>query len=124
SGDNPLPGSVLEVVLAGLGSPNDDGEELLLCAYCCATLSPAAAECGVCGAPTPAAAAAAAAAETMPTCKWKAYRLAEDGRRYYSDGESSVWVKPKELQDYEAALAAAATEGESAATDAAAAASA
>ncbi|CAN0322986.1 unnamed protein product, partial [Ectocarpus sp. 12 AP-2014] len=122
SGDNPLPDSVLEVVLAGLGSPNDDGEELLLCAYCCATLSPAATECGVCGAPTPAAAAAAAAAaaETMPTCKWKAYRLAEDGRPYYSDGESSVWIKPKELEDYEAALAAAATEGESAATDAAA----
>ncbi|CBJ33805.1 conserved unknown protein [Ectocarpus siliculosus] len=106
-GDHPLPDSVLEVVLAGLGSPNDDGEELLLCAYCCATLSPAATECGVCGAPTPAAAAvAAAAAETMPTCKWKAYRLAEDGRPYYSDGESSVWVKPKELEDYEAALAA------------------
>ncbi|CAM9687796.1 unnamed protein product, partial [Ectocarpus sp. 12 AP-2014] len=128
SGDNPLPDSVLEVVLAGLGSPNDDGEELLLCAYCCATLSPAATECGVCGAPTPAAAAAAAtaaaAAETMPTCKWKAYRLAEDGRPYYSDGESSVWVKPKELEDYEAALAAAATGGESAATDAAAAAAA
>ncbi|CAM9337356.1 unnamed protein product [Ectocarpus sp. 6 AP-2014] len=125
-GDHPLPDSVLEVVLAGLGSPNDDGEELFLCAYCCATLSPAATECGVCGAPTPAAAAAAAAAaaETMPTCKWKAYRLAEDGRPYYSDGESSVWVKPKELEDYEAALAAAATEGESAATDAAAAAAA
>ncbi|CAM9791524.1 unnamed protein product [Ectocarpus sp. 12 AP-2014] len=60
----------------------------------------------------------------MPTCKWKAYRLAEDGRPYYSDGESSVWVKPKELEDYEAALAAAATGGESAATDAAAAAAA
>ncbi|CAM9695559.1 unnamed protein product [Ectocarpus sp. 4 AP-2014] len=114
-GDTPLPNSVLEVVLAGLGSPNDDEEELLLCAYCCATLSPATTECGVCGAPTP----AAAAAETMPTCKWEAYRLAEDGRPYYSDGESSVWVKPKELEDYEAALAAAATEGESAATDAA-----
>lgn len=116
-GGNAIPESVLGVVLAGLEPA--DGESAHLCKYCCATLAPTAPECGVCG--TTAAVAVAGAADsaaaagggvtdagTVPACRWRAYYMAEDGRPYYSDGTSSVWVKPKELEEYEAAVAVAA----------------
>lgn len=41
----------------------------------------------------------------IPKCKWKAYD-GPNGRKYYSDGKTSVWDKPQELKDYEAAVAA------------------
>ncbi|CAN0080682.1 unnamed protein product, partial [Scytosiphon promiscuus] len=53
---DPLPESVLGIVLAGLGPA---GDESPLCSYCCTALSPHAPECAICG--TPAAAAAGAA---------------------------------------------------------------
>eukprot|EP00903_Cladosiphon_okamuranus_P014164 g13163.t1 len=115
---NPLPESVLGVVLAGLDP--EDGEGPHLCKYCCATLTPTAPECDACRAPAAAAAVGAAdgkaaaagvgvpTAVTVPACRWRTYYVAEDGRPYYSDGMSSVWVKPKELEQYEAAVAASA----------------
>lgn len=62
---------------------------------------------------TPAVAAPPAAAKppapvppvVIPKCKWKAYD-GPNGRKYYSDGKTSVWDKPQELKDYEAAVAA------------------
>lgn len=51
--------------------------------------------------------AAPVAPVVIPKCKWKAYD-GPGGRKYYSDGKSSLWEKPKELKDYEAAVAAAA----------------
>lgn len=50
---------------------------------------------------------APAAPVVIPKCKWKAYD-GPGGRKYYSDGKTSLWEKPKELKDYEAAVAAAA----------------
>ncbi|CAM9130632.1 unnamed protein product, partial [Choristocarpus tenellus] len=43
----------------------------------------------------------------IPKCKWKSYD-GPGGRKYYSDGKSSLWEKPQELKDYEAAVAVAA----------------
>lgn len=51
--------------------------------------------------------AAPAVPVVIPKCKWKAYD-GPGGRKYYSDGKSSLWDKPKELKEYEAAVAAAA----------------
>ena len=46
----------------------------------------------------------------IPKCKWKAYD-GPGGRKYYSDGKASLWDKPKELKEYEAAVAAVAAAG-------------
>lgn len=49
SNNNPIPESLLGIVMAGLGSADEN-----LCTFCCATMNPNAASCAVCGTPTPA----------------------------------------------------------------------
>lgn len=80
-----------------------------------AAASPAAASPAVAAPAVPAAVAAPVVAKpaapavpvVIPKCKWKAYD-GPGGRKYFSDGKSSLWDKPKELKEYEAAVAAAA----------------
>ncbi|CAN0235089.1 unnamed protein product, partial [Ectocarpus sp. 6 AP-2014] len=80
-----------------------------------ATATPAAKATTAATSPAPAAIvppvapkpAAPVAPVVIPKCKWKAYD-GPGGRKYYSDGKASLWDKPKELKDYEAAVAAAA----------------
>lgn len=57
---NPLPESLLGIVLAGLGSAEEN-----LCAYCFATLGTGALECSTCGTPVPVPAAADGSAEVI-----------------------------------------------------------
>lgn len=33
----------------------------------------------------------------VPACRWKEY-TAPDGKKYYSDGVSSLWEEPEELK--------------------------
>lgn len=92
-----------------------------------AAAATAAATAAAAAAATPAAAPAAAAPVAVvppvtakpeapavpvviPKCKWKAYD-GPGGRKYYSDGKASLWDKPKELKEYEAAVAAVAAAG-------------
>lgn len=60
SDSNPLPESLLGIVLAGLGSAEEN-----LCAYCFATLGTGALECSTCGTPVPVPAATDGSAEVV-----------------------------------------------------------
>ncbi|KAG5190759.1 hypothetical protein JKP88DRAFT_297814 [Tribonema minus] len=61
--------------------------------------------------PVPAAAAAPAVelvlqkVPVVPPCKWKEYD--HNGKKYYSDGKTSLWEKPAEMKAHEAAKAEA-----------------
>eukprot|EP00953_Heterococcus_sp_UTEX-ZZ885_P009275 5482-Heterococcus_DN1.PRE.1 len=48
-----------------------------------------------------AAAAVIAPVVEVPPCKWKAYD--HNGKTYYSDGKTSLWEKPEEMKQHEAA---------------------
>jgi pre-mRNA-processing factor 40 len=65
----------------------------------------------------PVAAAAPAAAVVspveVPPCQWKAYD--HNGKTYYSDGKTSLWEKPEEMKQHEAAVAKAKVAAEAAA---------
>lgn len=61
--NDPLPESLMGIVMAGLGSDDDS-----LCAYCCATLNPyGPGECPVCGTPTPSSLAPAGRTDVTAT---------------------------------------------------------